>query len=127
MSKLMIIDDDQNTVSLLKILFEMDGFEVASFTDRKNILDDIRAAAPDLVLMDVFIFNQDGTELLKEMRSSTDLTDIRVVMSSGMDLTEKCIAAGADAFLLKPYTPEMLMNVIKNTLAIERNNNGKKL
>jgi DNA-binding response OmpR family regulator len=127
MSKLMIIDDDQNTVSLLKILFEMDGFEVASFTDRKNILDDIRATSPDLVLMDVFIFNQDGTELLKEMRSSTDLTDVRVVMSSGMDLTEKCIAAGADAFLLKPYTPEMLMNVIKNTLAIERNNNGKKL
>jgi DNA-binding response OmpR family regulator len=120
----MIIDDDQNTVSLLKILFEMDGFEVVSFTDRKNILDDIRAAEPDLVLMDVFIFNQDGTELLKEMRSSTDLANVRVVMSSGMDLTEKCIAAGADAFLLKPYTPEMLMNVIKNTLAIERNNNG---
>jgi CheY-like chemotaxis protein len=37
-------------------------------------------------------------------------------MTSGMDLADQCTQAGADAFLLKPYTPEQLMSVLQENL-----------
>lgn len=117
MPKVMIVDDDQTMVSLLKTLLELDGFEVAGVEHRDAILDDIRKHDPDLVLLDVFLTEADGIELLAEMRNSSDLAEKRVVMTSGMNVSEQCYAAGADAFLLKPYTPDQLITLIRKNLA----------
>jgi DNA-binding response OmpR family regulator len=116
MEKIMIVDDDNTMVSLLELLFEMDGFEVVSFSNRDSIVEDIRLNNPSLVLMDVFISNIDGLELLKQVRASEDLKDMKIIMSSGMDLTDRCMLAGADAFLLKPYPPEELMTMVNRLL-----------
>jgi two-component system, OmpR family, alkaline phosphatase synthesis response regulator PhoP len=116
MDKIMIVDDDNTMVSLLELLFEMDGFEVVSFTNRDSIVEDIRVSNPSLVLMDVFISNIDGLELLKQVRASEDLKDKKIIMTSGMDLTDRCMLAGADAFLLKPYPPEELMAMVNRLL-----------
>jgi len=116
MEKLMIVDDDNTMVSLLQLLFEMDGYDVVTFTHRDSIVEDIRSNTPDLVLMDVFISNVDGLEVLKQVRACEDLDDIKVIMTSGMDMGDKCLKAGADAFILKPYPPEELMTLIVNLL-----------
>ncbi len=116
MEKIMIVDDDSTMVSLLELLFEMDGFEVVSFSNRDSIVEDIRLNNPSLVLMDVFISNIDGLELLKQVRASEDLSEMKIIMSSGMDLTDRCMLAGADAFLLKPYPPEELMGMVNRLL-----------
>jgi len=116
MEKIMIVDDDSTMVSLLELLFEMDGFEVVSFSNRDSIVEDIRLNNPSLVLMDVFISNIDGLELLKQVRASEDLKDKKIIMTSGMDLTDRCMLAGADAFLLKPYPPEELMAMVNRLL-----------
>lgn len=116
MPKVMIVDDDRTMVSLLKILLEMDGFEVVNVTHGRDFLPKVREEKPDIVLLDVFLTNMDGKELVAEVRKSEDLSDLKVVMTSGMELAEQCANAGADAFLLKPYTPEQLMNVLQDNL-----------
>jgi CheY-like chemotaxis protein len=116
MPKVMIVDDDRTMVSLLKILLEMDGFEVVNVTHGRDFLPNVREEKPDIVLLDVFLTNMDGKELVAEVRESQDLSDLKVVMTSGMDLAEQCAKAGADAFLLKPYTPEQLMKVLQDNL-----------
>lgn len=116
MSKVMIVDDDRTMVSLLKILLEMDGFEVVNIMMGGQLIEKIRNEKPDLVLMDVFLSDADGKEILSELRKTSDLADVRVIMTSGMDLADQCLDAGADAFLLKPYTPEQLMKIIKENL-----------
>jgi DNA-binding response OmpR family regulator len=116
MSKVMIVDDDRTMVSLLKILLEMDGFEVVNIMMGGQLIEKIRNEKPDLVLMDVFLSDADGKEILSELRKTSDLADVRVIMTSGMDLAEQCLDAGADAFLLKPYTPEQLMKMIQENL-----------
>ncbi|MBN1264110.1 MAG: response regulator [Anaerolineales bacterium] len=108
----MIVDDDNTMVSLLQLLFEMDGYDVVTFSNRDSIVEDIRKNNPDLVLMDVFISNVDGLEILKQVRACEDLNDIRIIMTSGMEVGDKCHSAGADAFILKPYPPEELMSLI---------------
>jgi len=80
------------------------------------MLEKVRIEKPDLVLMDVFLTDTDGKEVLKQLRSSKDIADIRVIMTSGMDLADQCMEAGADAFLLKPYTPDQLMKMIRENL-----------
>jgi CheY-like chemotaxis protein len=116
MSKVLIVDDDRTMVSLLKILLEMDGYEVVNISIGRQLLDKVRIETPDLILMDVFLADVDGTEILKQLRNSTDIANVRVIMTSGMDVADQCMDAGADAFLLKPYTPEQLMKVIQENL-----------
>ncbi len=119
MPKVMIVDDDRTTVSLLETLLQMDGFEVVTEARKELILPGIRSAAPDVVLMDVFLAQSDGMGVLADLRSAPDLADVRVVMTSGMDLEEQCLAAGANAFLLKPYTPDQLTKVIQENLGAD--------
>jgi CheY-like chemotaxis protein len=119
MAKVMIVDDDRTTVSLLETLLEMDGFEVVTEARKDRILPGIRSSAPDLVLMDVFLAQSDGMGVLADLRSAPDLAGLRVVMTSGMDLEEQCLAAGANAFLLKPYSPDQLTKVIQENLGAD--------
>lgn len=120
MPKVMIVDDDRTTVNLLETLLQMDGFDVVTEARKDLILPGIRSEAPDIVLMDVFLAQSDeGMGVLADLRSAPDLADVRVVMTSGMDLEEQCLAAGANAFLLKPYTPEQLTKAIQDNLGAD--------
>ncbi len=113
----MIVDDDRTMVTLLTTLLELDGFRVVQAGDAGSILQRIEAEHPDLVLMDVFLKNQDGVELVRAMRKQPTLALLPVVMTSGMDVSEKCMAAGANSFVLKPYDPEVLLQTIRDQLA----------
>jgi CheY-like chemotaxis protein len=116
MSKVLIVDDDRTMVSLLKILLEMDGFDVSNISMGAQLIERVRVEKPDLILMDVFLSDADGKEILTEIRNTTDLADLKIIMTSGMDLSDQCMDAGANAFLLKPYTPEQLMKTIQQNL-----------
>ncbi len=120
MPKVFIIDDDVTMVYLLRTLLELDGYEVAEVQDWATIIETIQAESPDLVLMDYFLPDLDGLELLIQLRTDPILSKTRIIMSSGMDVSDQCMAAGADAFLLKPYTPEQLVEVIKGTVGEDR-------
>ena len=117
MPKVLIVDNDRTTVSLLKMLFELDGYAVHVAGNPEVVLDEVRQEAPDVVLMDVFLSGGDGLELLRRMRREPDLAGVPVLMTSGMDLTDECFAAGAQGFLVKPYAPEQLTEALQGILS----------
>ena len=117
MPKVLIVDNDRTTVSLLKMLFELDGYTVHVAGNPEVVLDEVRQEAPDVVLMDVFLSGGDGLELLRRMRREPDLAGVPVLMTSGMDLTDECFAAGAQGFLVKPYAPEQLTEALQGILS----------
>jgi CheY-like chemotaxis protein len=119
MAKVFIVDNDRTTVALLKILLELDGYTVEIAGNPVAVLDEVRTAAPDVVLMDVFLTGGDGLDLLRRMRASPDLATVPVLMTSGMSLADECSVAGADGFLLKPYAPEQLTQALQRTLALK--------
>ena len=118
MPKIMLVEDDRTMLSLLKILLEMESFEVCSPTDDRpeEILMAIRQQHPDLILLDVNLRLGSGIELARQMRSDPELKDMRLIMTSGLDLKHECLQVGADNFLLKPYMPDDLIKMIKNTI-----------
>lgn len=121
MPKLMLIDDDLTMVRLLRTLLEMDGYEIVDTQEWQGIIDAIREEQPDLIVMDFFLPDVDGLNLVKRIRAAEDLDQIRVIMTSGMDVSGQCVEAGVDAFLLKPFTPDVLLSTIQEHLGQEDN------
>ncbi len=114
MKKVLLADDDFTMVSLLKTLLNMEGYQVMTLLDKPGeILDNIRQAKPDILLLDLFLGDRNGIEIVREMRLDPELNSIRIVMVSGLDKTEECLAAGADKFLLKPYMPNELFEILR--------------
>jgi len=112
MPKVLILDDDHTFVRLTKTLLELAGYDVVHDTQGRALIPAVRSEKPDVILLDVFLEESDGLDLLVELRAQEDIADTRVIITSGMDLGEKAAAAGADAFLLKPYEPGQLISTI---------------
>ena len=118
MSKVIVVDDDQTMTSLLQTLLELDGYQVVKAGSADAFYEKLESEKPDLVLLDVFLEDDEGLDVLKNIRNHEDasIAQLPVVMTSGMELSSRCRQAGADDFLLKPYDPEHLLTIIKANL-----------
>lgn len=116
MRKIVIVDDDPHMSRLMRILFELEGFEVITVQHYQEILPIIQQARPDAVLMDVRVQGQETLDLVRQMRREPDLTDTPVVMTSGMDYRRQCLEAGANCFLLKPFVPDEMVKTVGTLL-----------
>jgi CheY-like chemotaxis protein len=73
---------------------------------------------PDLALMDVHLPQINGYDLVRHIRKDPELRDMRIIMTSGLDVHEECLIAGANDFILKPYMPDHLIRLIRENLAL---------
>ena len=112
----MIVDDDRSMVRLLQTLLTLDGFSVAHEARAAEIIKVIRAEKPDVVLMDKNLAGTDGLLLLKQIRADAELSQLPVVIASGEDVGYQCKEAGANDFILKPYSPDYLTSILKKIL-----------
>ncbi len=113
MAKILLAEDDITMVSLLKTLLKMEGFEVSALNVDANVPAEVRRQNPDVLFLDVHFGNQSGVEIVKQIRGNKDLSKLRVVMTSGMNVQEECIRGGANGFLLKPFSPDDLIRMLK--------------
>jgi DNA-binding response OmpR family regulator len=113
--KVMLVDDDRTTRAILKTLLELERFTVAAWNGQSgsDILAQIRNEDPQVLLLDVHLRSVSGLDILRQIRADNQINEMRVLMTSGMDLKDQCLEAGADAFLLKPYIPDELINLIR--------------
>lgn len=116
-AKVLVVDDDQTMTQLLSTLLGMEGYQVATIQDWARVLDTVQHERPDIVIMDRFLPQSDGIELVKGIRSDPSTTSMKILMTSGMDTEELCLQAGADAFLLKPYSPDQLLEILQTYLS----------
>jgi CheY-like chemotaxis protein len=89
---------------------------VIGVSDRESILPTAYAEKPDLVILDVFLGGEDSLGLIAQMKQAPEFAEIPIIVTSGMELSERCKAAGCDAFLLKPFTPDQLSAAIDEHL-----------
>jgi DNA-binding response OmpR family regulator len=118
MSKVMLIEDDRTMLSLLGTLLQIEGFQVVMAADQKmnEIFTQLSQEQPDIALLDVNLRQGSGLDLLQHIRQDETLNHVRILMSSGIDYRDQCLEKGADSFILKPYMPEDLINLIYTTL-----------
>ena len=117
MSKVLLGEDDATMVSLLTTLLKMEGFDVLVAESEADIPALVQSERPDVLFLDVHLGHQSGLEILDSLRRQDGTRTVRVIMTSGMNLKEDCIARGANAFLLKPYMPDELVATFKRVIA----------
>ena len=108
MTRVMIVDDDRTTISLLQTLLELDGYDVIVVSRGMDVIPKAEAEHPDVILMDYHLADIHGVEVLRELRQHATLNQLPVIMASGMNVEAEVMAAGANAFLVKPFEPSDL-------------------
>ena len=116
MSKIMLAEDDLTMVALLNTLLGMVGYEVIALALDEDILKAVHRNRPDVLLMDVHLPYVNGIDVLETIRSDPNAKDLKVVMTSGLNLSVECKQRGADDFLSKPYMPDDLLSLLKRNL-----------
>jgi DNA-binding response OmpR family regulator len=121
-SSVLIIDDDPVIQLLLRVNFEQDGFQVETAGDGQQGVEKAREMMPDLILLDVLMPKMDGFEVLKALRSDPRTENLRVALLSAKssDSDQKAgMAAGADAYMTKPFDPLQLLDDVRRLIAAE--------
>jgi DNA-binding response OmpR family regulator len=112
--KILLVEDDHIMVDLLKTVLGMEGYQVVAMLDKKgDIIPNIKTEKPNLVIMDVFLGDRNGLDIIQLIRNEPELHNIKIIMVSGMEKKKECLEAGADAFLLKPYMPDELFTILQ--------------
>ncbi|MBC8098215.1 MAG: response regulator transcription factor [Armatimonadetes bacterium] len=111
MHKVLIVDDDRTTTKLLQMLLEMEGFEVQVSPRGGDVVPMAVKFMPDIFLMDYHLSDMDGVEVIRDLRAGAadgKFTATPIVVASGLNVEDEVLAAGANAFLVKPFQPDEL-------------------
>jgi len=100
-------------VSLLQTLLKMEGFETVVLNSDADVVGAVLREKPDVLFMDVHLGEQSGMDIMESIRKNPQIADVRVVMTSGLNVKEECLQRGADDFLLKPFMPAELIGILE--------------
>ncbi len=110
---LLIIDDNQGLVELLRHYFTGNTYRVVSVTNGEQGLQMVDQLLPDVILLDLMMPGMDGWEVLQRLRTNSDTQDIPVVICSVINDPELAYSLGASTFVPKPVTKETLLNALR--------------
>lgn len=120
MARVLIIEDEPDVLLLLQNRVRSAGHEVDSATDGESGLSRFVANQPDLVILDWMMPKRDGIEVCEEIRAADPEHRTRVLMltaRSQQDDINRAYAAGADDYIIKPFSSRDLIDRIAALLA----------
>jgi two-component system KDP operon response regulator KdpE len=113
--RILIVDDEPRIGRMLSYKLRQAGYETVTSISGEEALDLVYGdRQPDFVLLDIFMPGMDGFEVLKNLRSFSDLPVI--VFSSSPENGPKALQLGATDFVSKPFNPDDLVDKISKTL-----------
>jgi CheY-like chemotaxis protein len=112
--KVLIVDDDVRNIFALKAVLKAKGFECITAHGARVGLEILNAGEVGIILLDMMMPEMDGYEAIREIRRSENHTIpiIAVTAQAMLGDKEKCLVAGADAYLSKPIDVDQLMALL---------------
>lgn len=117
--KILLVDDDIDTLRLVGMMLQRQGYQVQAANSGKQALTIIQDELPDLILLDVMMPEMDGYEVARRLRADERTAGIPIIMftaKSQIDDKVKGFEAGADDYLTKPTQPRELFAHLKAVL-----------
>ncbi|NUP89023.1 MAG: response regulator [Candidatus Sumerlaeia bacterium] len=118
--KILLADDEEDVKTIVEVFLQSKGFEVVTAFDGLSALDLVRTERPDLILLDVMMPVVNGFEVCTRLKSDPATRDIPIIMLSAMGQAESVdrgLAAGAADYMVKPFDPVQLLEMIQRHLA----------
>ena len=124
---ILVVDDEDDTVELARMVLEFEGYRVFSANNGQDAIDFLKKSdeKPDLILLDVLMPKIDGLEVCKWIKKQSSLKSIPILLFTAKVGKKDRIAgeeAGADAYINKPFSAEDLLSLIKNHLETSNGN-----
>ncbi len=119
MKRILIVDDEESIRRLIEAALEGPDCVVAHAAEGQEGIRLAQAAHPDLIILDWMMPGLSGLDVLRELRRNPGTLGIPVVLVTAMCQErnrEEAIAAGADAYLFKPFSPLELLRTIHGVL-----------
>jgi two-component system, OmpR family, response regulator MtrA len=108
---ILIADDDEDILALVRAVLERSGHEVVSVADGVEALASVRRRRPDLAVLDISMPNLDGLEVLRRLRADAETRELPVVLLSAQAQeadVDRGFKTGASAYVKKPFSPREL-------------------
>ena len=129
---ILIVDDEVNTLKLLGMALEREGYRIAAAQDANQALARIDAQVPDLLILDVMMPGVSGLELVQRLRARRDTATLPVILLSAKGEVADRVAglqAGADEYLVKPIDTSELMarvaSLVERTRRLRADGGGR--
>lgn len=128
MSLIYVVEDDSNISEIETYALKNVGYEVESFGTARGFYQALREKNPDLILLDIMMPDEDGLDIIKNIRNNLTTRDIPVIMvtakSSEIDKV-KGLDAGADDYVTKPFGVMELISRVKALLRRSKPEKGE--
>jgi two-component system KDP operon response regulator KdpE len=112
--RVLVVDDHPAVLKFIEIDLKLRGFKVVRALSGKEALKLLKSARPDIVLLDMIMPGMDGFEILKELRTFTDLPVI--AFSASPANQDQALQLGANDFMHKPFDPDAMCRRIRALL-----------
>ena len=125
--RVLVVDDEPNIRLSLEFLMRKAGYEVTGVEDGEAALKAVKAAAPDLMLLDVTLPKLSGYEVCEAVRANPDWKGVRILMltARGREIErEKGLALGADDYVTKPFATKDVVERVKALLGEKADQGG---
>lgn len=119
MQKVLLVDDEQDIVDLLKYNLEREGYQVLTALNGKDALKLAKSTRPDLIVLDIMMPGMDGVEVCTQLRQLPEFkhTLITFLTARGEDYSQIAgFEAGADDYITKPVRPKVFVSKVKALL-----------
>jgi CheY-like chemotaxis protein len=121
MSKILVVDDDQDIVYMVKAVLEKNGYEVATAADGQQALKAIKNSIPDLMIVDLTMPEMDGWRLSMNVRQDEKCKNMPIIVLSGLIAEEESKPEFNEPYnvlMSKPFDILKLANKVKELLAL---------
>jgi DNA-binding response OmpR family regulator len=121
MARILVIDDEPDVVLLCHVNLEHAGHQVIEAGDGRRGLDLARSELPDAIVLDLMLPALDGFGVLEELGDDATTRELPVIVLSAKTLREdrdRCLRAGAVAYLTKPFSPIELTQIVSSISAL---------
>jgi CheY-like chemotaxis protein len=114
---ILIFDDDQEILSVSKIILEQRNYRVETKTCCDNIIQNINLVKPDLILMDLWMPQVGGENAIKLIKNNGETRHIPVILfSANAEITQICDRSNANGFIKKPFKIATFLSVIEKNI-----------
>ncbi|MBL8203164.1 MAG: response regulator transcription factor [Blastocatellia bacterium] len=114
--KILIVDDDRKTVSLIKLYLEHDGYETLVAYDGQEALRQAREQQPDLIVLDLMLPQVNGLDVCRALRAESKVPIIMLTARAAEDDKLHGLDLGADDYVTKPFSPRELVARVRAVL-----------
>lgn len=117
--KVLVVDDEPYILRSLRMILEMEGYQVETATDGLEALKKVSENKPHLILLDIMMPHMDGYEVAKRIKEDPMTSDISILVLTAKGLEKdkmRSISLGVDEHLTKPFSPTKLLEKVKEIL-----------